>query len=73
VLFPRAIVLIEGDLTTVPHSIDLEAIRGAQAFLVVRKGLTVLHSAGPEESTALLRLMTRHTQQRRRGPRSCAR
>lgn len=64
VLFPRAIVLIEGDLTTVPHSINLEAIRGALAFLVVREGVTVLHSAGPEESAALLRLMARHAQQR---------
>lgn len=64
VLFPRAIVLIEGDLTTIPHSIDLEAIRGALAFLVVREGVTVLHSAAPEESAALLRLMARHAQQR---------
>jgi ERCC4-type nuclease len=64
VLFPRAIILIEGDLAAVPHSIDQEAVRGALAFLVVREGVTVLHSAGAEASAALLRLMARHAQQR---------
>jgi fanconi anemia group M protein len=63
-LFPRAILLIEGDLTAVPHSIAQEAIRGALAFLVVREGVTVLHVSAAEESAALLRLMARHAQER---------
>jgi fanconi anemia group M protein len=42
VLFPRAVLIIEGDLSQVPHSIDMAAIRGALAFLVVREGITVL-------------------------------
>ncbi|NTU82522.1 MAG: hypothetical protein HGA45_24655 [Chloroflexales bacterium] len=63
-LFPRAILLIEGDLTAVPHSIAQEAIRGALAFLVVREGVTVLQVSGVEESAALLRLMARHAQER---------
>src|SRR5690349_4144139 len=39
VLFPRTMLIIEGDLTQVPHSIDMEAIRGALAFLTVREGI----------------------------------
>jgi len=42
VLFPRAMLVIEGDHMQVPHSIDMEAIRGALAFLTVREGITVL-------------------------------
>jgi Fanconi anemia group M protein len=63
-LFPRAILLIEGDLATVPHSIAQEAIRGALAFLAVREGVTVLQVGGAEESAAILRLMARHAQER---------
>src|SRR5262245_2056249 len=33
VLFPRAILIVEGQLSQVPHSIDMQAIRGALAFL----------------------------------------
>ncbi len=64
VLFPRAVLIVEGDLTQVPHSIDLEAIRGALAFLVVREGLTVLQVAEAAETAALLRTMARHAQAR---------
>src|SRR5215213_5609951 len=41
-LFPRPVLVIEGDLGAVPHSIAIEAIRGALAFLTVRAGITVL-------------------------------
>jgi ERCC4-type nuclease len=39
VLFPRPILIVEGDLTQLPHSIDIGAIRGALAFLTVRSGI----------------------------------
>ncbi len=64
VLFPRAMLIIEGDLTQVPHSIDMEAIRGALAFLTVREGITVLQLSDAAETAALLRIMARHAQER---------
>jgi fanconi anemia group M protein len=64
VLFPRAMLIIEGDLTQVPHSIDMEAIRGALAFLTVREGITVLQVADATETAAMLRIMARHAQER---------
>jgi fanconi anemia group M protein len=64
VLFPRALLIIEGDLTQVPHSIDLEAIRGALAFLTVREGITVLQLSDSTETAAMLRIMARHAQER---------
>ena len=64
VLFPRAILIIEGDLTQVPHSIDMEAIRGALAFLTVREGITVLQVRDSTETAAMLRIMARHAQER---------
>jgi ERCC4-type nuclease len=64
VLFPRAMLIIEGDLTQVPHSIDMEAIRGALAFLTVREGITVLQLGDAAETAALLRIMARHAQER---------
>lgn len=63
-LFPRALLLIEGDLTQVPHSIDMEAIRGALAFLAVREGIAVLQVRDATESAAMLHVMARHAQQR---------
>jgi fanconi anemia group M protein len=64
VLFPRAMLIIEGDLTQVPHSIDMEAIRGALAFLTVREGITVLQLSDATETAAMLRIMARHAQER---------
>jgi fanconi anemia group M protein len=64
VLFPRAMLIIEGDLTQVPHSIDMEAIRGALAFLTVREGITVLQVSDATETAAMLRIMARHAQER---------
>jgi fanconi anemia group M protein len=64
VLFPRAVLIIEGDLTQVPHSIDMEAIRGALAFLAVREGMTVLQLSDSAETAAMLRIMARHAQER---------
>jgi ERCC4-type nuclease len=64
VLFPRAMLIIEGDLSQVPHSIDMEAIRGALAFLTVREGITVLQLSDASETAALLRIMARHAQER---------
>jgi Fanconi anemia group M protein len=64
VLFPRALLIVEGDLSQVPHSIDMQAIRGALAFLVVRAGLTVLQLADATETAAMLRVMARHAQER---------
>lgn len=64
VLFPRALLMIEGDLTQVPHSIDMEAIRGALAFLTVREGITVLQVSNPTETAAMLRIMAHHAQER---------
>jgi Fanconi anemia group M protein len=64
ITFPRAVIIIEGDITNVPHSIDLEAIRGALAFLIVREGITVLQVASAEETAAMLRIMARHAQER---------
>jgi ERCC4-type nuclease len=64
VLFPRAILIIEGDLTQVPHSIDMVAIRGALAFLTVREGITVLQVRDSTETAAMLRIMARHAQER---------
>ena len=64
VLFPRAVLIIEGDLTQVPHSIDMEAIRGALAFLIVREGITVLQLSDSTETAAMLRIMARHAQER---------
>ena len=64
VLFPRAMLIIEGDLTQVPHSIDTEAIRGALAFLTVREGITVLQLSDATETAAMLRVMARHAQER---------
>lgn len=68
VLFPRAMLIIEGDLTQVPHSIDMEAIRGALAFLTVREGITVLQVKDSTETAAMLRIMARHAQERRGQP-----
>ena len=64
VLFPRALLIIEGDLSQVPHSIDIEAIRGALAFLTVRAGITVLQLSDAVETAAMLRMMARHAQER---------
>jgi len=64
VLFPRAMLIIEGDLTQVPHSIDMVAIRGALAFLTVREGITVLQVRDSTETAAMLRIMARHAQER---------
>jgi len=64
VLFPHAVLIIEGDLTQVPHSIEREAIRGALAFLIVREGITVLQVADSAETAAMLRIMARHAQER---------
>jgi Fanconi anemia group M protein len=64
VLFPRAVLIIEGDLSAVPHSIDMEALRGALAFLVVREGITVLQRRDAAETAAMLRIMARHAQER---------
>jgi Fanconi anemia group M protein len=64
VLFPRAVLIVEGDLTQVPHSIDMEAIRGALAFLTVREGITVLQLSDASETAAMLRIMARHAQER---------
>jgi fanconi anemia group M protein len=64
VLFPRAMLIIEGDLSQVPHSIDMEAIRGALAFLTVREGITVLQLSDATETAAMLRMMARHAQER---------
>ena len=47
-----------------PHSIDLEAIRGALAFLTVRAGITILQVGDPSEMAAMLRLLARHAQER---------
>jgi ERCC4-type nuclease len=44
-LFTRPLMIVEGDLTQVPHSIDLEAIRGALAFLTVQAGSPFYRSA----------------------------
>jgi Fanconi anemia group M protein len=63
-LFPRAILMIEGDLAQVPHSIDMQAIRGALAFLTVRAGITVLQLSDAAETAAMLRIMARHAQER---------
>ena len=62
VLFPRAILIVEGNLNEVPHSIDIEAIRGALAFLTVREGITVLQVHDSAETAAMLRSMARHAQ-----------
>jgi Fanconi anemia group M protein len=64
VLFPRAVLIVEGDLGQVPHSIDMEAIRGALAFLTVREGITVLQLSDSAETAAMLRIMARHAQER---------
>src|SRR6266508_3151701 len=64
VLLPRDMLIIEGDLTQLPHSIDMEAIRGALAFLTVREGITVLQLSDAAETAALLRIMARHAQER---------
>lgn len=64
VLFPRAVLIIEGDLNQVPHSIDMEALRGALAFLTVREGITVLQLSDATETAAMLRIMARHAQER---------
>jgi fanconi anemia group M protein len=64
VLFPRAILIVEGDLTQLQHSIDTQAIRGALAFLTVRAGITVLQLADASETAAMLRIMARHAQER---------
>jgi fanconi anemia group M protein len=64
VLFPRPILIVEGDLTQLPHSIDIEAIRGALAFLTVRAGITVLQLGDASETAAMLRVMARHAQER---------
>jgi Fanconi anemia group M protein len=63
-LFPRALLIVEGDLAEVPHSIDLQAIRGALAFLSVRAGITVLQLSDAAETAAMLRIMARHAQER---------
>lgn len=63
-LFARPLMIVEGDLTTVPHAIDLEAIRGALAFLTVRAGITVLQVGDPRETATMLRLLARHAQER---------
>jgi Fanconi anemia group M protein len=63
-LFPRAVLVIEGDLAKVPHSIDIQAIRGALAFLTVRAGITVLQLSDSTETAAMLRIMARHAQER---------
>lgn len=64
VLFPRAMLIIEGELAQVPHSIDMEAIRGALAFLTVREGITVLQLSDSAETAAMLRMMALHAQER---------
>jgi fanconi anemia group M protein len=64
VLFPHAMLIIEGDLTQAPHSIDREAIRGALAFLIVREAITVLQVTDSAETAAMLRIMARHAQER---------
>jgi fanconi anemia group M protein len=64
VLFSRAVMIIEGDLSAVPHSIDMGAIRGALAFLTVRSGITVLQLHDASETAAMLRVMARHAQER---------
>jgi fanconi anemia group M protein len=64
VLFQCALLIIEGDLTQVPHSIDMGAIRGALAFLTVRAGITVLQLSDATETAAMLRIMARHAQER---------
>jgi fanconi anemia group M protein len=64
VLFSRAMLIIEGDLSQVQHSIDMEAIRGALAFLTVREGITVLQLSDASETAAMLRIMARHAQER---------
>jgi ERCC4-type nuclease len=63
-LFARPLMIVEGDLTQVPHSIDLEAIRGALAFVTVRAEITVLQVGEPSETAAMLRLLARHAQER---------
>ncbi|MFL5800774.1 MAG: ERCC4 domain-containing protein [Roseiflexaceae bacterium] len=63
-LFPRALLIIEGGLAQVPHRIDMQAIRGALAFLAVRAGITVLQLSDATETAAMLRLMARHAQER---------
>jgi fanconi anemia group M protein len=68
VLFPRAVLIVEGDLSQVPHSIDMQAIRGALAFLTVREGITVLQLGDAAETAAMLRVMARHAQERMNQP-----
>jgi len=64
ILFPRALLIIEGDLAQVAHSIDMEAIRGALAFLSVREGISVLQVGDAAEAAAMLHMLARHAQER---------
>jgi ERCC4-type nuclease len=43
--------------------INMEAIRGALAFLTVREGITVLQVSDATETAAMLRIMARHAQE----------
>ncbi len=63
-LFRRAMLINEGGLSQVQHRIDMEAMRGALAFLLVRAGMTVLKVNDSTETAALLRITARYTHER---------
>ena len=60
--FARPIMLIEGDIFSTRSKIEHDVLRGALSWMTVIEGVSLMHSAGVEESARLIEVMARHAQ-----------
>ena len=61
--FSRPIVLIEGNIYKTASNISHDALRGALSWMTVIEGVSLVNSAGVEESASLIEVMARHAQE----------
>lgn len=58
--YARPFIIVEGDLSSVRSAIEPAALAGALSYLSVLEGITVLHTAGAEQTALQLITMARH-------------
>ena len=61
--YARPFIIVEGDLSSVRSAIEPAALAGALSYLSVLEGITVLHTAGAEQTALQLITMARHATQ----------
>ncbi len=61
--YARPILIVEGDLFSVPRGVHPNAIRGALISLVTDFGISVLFSNSPEETATYIKLLAKREQE----------